>query len=326
MNVFIQVCLNVGILAVIAYAAYTGSRRGVILLGFEVASFCAATVIALASYHPVGALIKSVAHITVALGNVSAFVVLWVLAEIGCALVVRHILRGKSALIRHRTAATRIGGAILSAVKTAAVVTLALIVFAGLPLSVATKQPVTDAFVARTLMASTGGASEVIAAGLGHDLNESLNFYTVSAEPESQQSIQLGFTTTNVRVDPSDEAAMLILLNHERTTRGLPALSLNVRARALARSYSAQMFARGYFSHISPEGKSPFDRMRAAGIPFDAAAENLALAPTLALAHAGLMHSPGHRANILSPNYRTVGIGIIDGGPYGLMVTQDFTD
>ena len=58
----------------------------------------------------------------------------------------------------------------------------------------------------------------------------------------------------------------------------------------------------------------------------NAAGENLALAPTLQLAHDGLMKSPGHRANILSTNYRTVGIGIVDGGPYGLMVTQDFTD
>jgi uncharacterized protein YkwD len=86
------------------------------------------------------------------------------------------------------------------------------------------------------------------------------------------------------------------------------------------------MFARGYFSHISPEGKSPFDRMKAGGVSFGSAGENLALAPTLELAHQGLMNSPGHRANILSPKYKTVGIGIINGGPYGLMVTQDFSD
>jgi len=119
---------------------------------------------------------------------------------------------------------------------------------------------------------------------------------------------------------------VLVLLNHERTTRGLPALTFNDTARTVARAHSTDMFARGYFSHINPEGKNPFDRMRAGGVKFGSAGENLALAPTLALAHTGLMNSPGHRANILSPNYTTVGIGIVDGGPYGLMVTQDFTD
>ena len=43
-------------------------------------------------------------------------------------------------------------------------------------------------------------------------------------------------------------------------------------------------------------------------------------------AHTGLMNSPGHKANILSREYRTIGIGIVDGGQYGLMVTQEFTD
>jgi uncharacterized protein YkwD len=94
----------------------------------------------------------------------------------------------------------------------------------------------------------------------------------------------------------------------------------------VARAYSADMFARGYFSHLDPDGKSPFDRMRAGDVEFGTAGENLALAPTLKLAHQGLMNSPGHRANILKPEYRTVGIGIVDGGAYGLMVTQDFTD
>jgi len=42
------------------------------------------------------------------------------------------------------------------------------------------------------------------------------------------------------------------------------------------------------------------------------------------IAHAGLMNSPGHRANILRPQFGRVGIGIMDGGVHGLMVTQNF--
>ena len=84
------------------------------------------------------------------------------------------------------------------------------------------------------------------------------------------------------------------------------------------------MFARGYFSHVNPEGKTPSDRIRADGVRFITAGENLALARTLPLAHTGLMNSEGHRANILSKRYGRVGIGIVDGGIHGLMVTQNF--
>jgi uncharacterized protein YkwD len=64
--------------------------------------------------------------------------------------------------------------------------------------------------------------------------------------------------------------------------------------------------------------------MREAGITFMNAGENLALAQTLDIAHNGLMHSPGHRANILRPQFGRVGIGILDGGKYGLMISQEF--
>lgn len=83
---------------------------------------------------------------------------------------------------------------------------------------------------------------------------------------------------------------------------------------------------RGYFSHYTPEGLSPFDRMNAAGMSFSFAGENLALAPNVAMAMQGLMNSAGHRANILSPNFGKVGIGVIDGGIYGEMFCQEFTD
>ena len=84
------------------------------------------------------------------------------------------------------------------------------------------------------------------------------------------------------------------------------------------------MFARSYFSHSTPEGRSPFDRLRAARLGFRAAGENLALSPNLKQAHQGLMNSPGHRANILNPAFGRLGVGIVDGGRRGLMVTQTF--
>jgi uncharacterized protein YkwD len=117
---------------------------------------------------------------------------------------------------------------------------------------------------------------------------------------------------------------MLELVNRERAANGLEPLASDPEMTEVARRHSADMFERGYFSHNTPENKTPFDRMRAADVRFRTAGENLALAPTLSIAHTGLMNSPGHRANILEPRYGRLGIGILDGGRRGLMITQNF--
>jgi uncharacterized protein YkwD len=64
--------------------------------------------------------------------------------------------------------------------------------------------------------------------------------------------------------------------------------------------------------------------MHQSNVQFLTAGENLALAPTLSVAHTGLMNSPGHRANILRAQFGRVGIGIIDGGMRGFMVSHEF--
>ena len=66
--------------------------------------------------------------------------------------------------------------------------------------------------------------------------------------------------------------------------------------------------------------------MAAAGVMFGYAAENLALAPSVEVAHANLMNSPGHRQNILSANYNRIGIGILSAGSQRMLFTQDFAD
>jgi uncharacterized protein YkwD len=86
------------------------------------------------------------------------------------------------------------------------------------------------------------------------------------------------------------------------------------------------MWRRNYFGHVSPEGHDAGDRLNAAEVSYQMAGENLALAPTLQSAHTGLMNSEGHRANILDPDFRRVGIGVIDNGYYGKMFVQVFTD
>jgi uncharacterized protein YkwD len=153
-----------------------------------------------------------------------------------------------------------------------------------------------------------------------------LGFLTVKPEPTSGETIELKFIVSDPAPDTDDEQRMLDLVNAERTKRDLPPLAMDATLRSLARSYALDLFARGYFSHTSKEGLSPFDRMRNAGVIYGMAGENLALAPTLEQAHDGLMKSPGHRANILNPGFRKICIGVLDGGVYGKMFVQEFTD
>lgn len=117
---------------------------------------------------------------------------------------------------------------------------------------------------------------------------------------------------------------MLSLINQERAKAGLSPLTADMRLVELARKKSLDMIQNNYFGHVSPTYGSPFDMLKAAGISYRAAGENIAGAPTVARAHALLMASQGHRANILSSSYNRVGIGIVDGGPYGKMFTQLF--
>jgi uncharacterized protein YkwD len=117
---------------------------------------------------------------------------------------------------------------------------------------------------------------------------------------------------------------MLDMVNKERTKQGLQPLKPDPELTNVGRTHSKDMFARGYFAHVNPEGKDPFDRMKEAHVNFYAAGENLALAQTLEIAHTNLMNSPGHRENILNPSFGRLGIGILDGGFYGLMISQEF--
>jgi uncharacterized protein YkwD len=125
------------------------------------------------------------------------------------------------------------------------------------------------------------------------------------------------------------EAEVLRLVNVQRTSHGCGPLSSNPVLLRVARAHSADMASRGYFDHNSPDGRSPFDRMRAAGYKGGLMGENIAAGqPTPAAVMDAWMHSAGHRANILNCGYRVIGIGVASktGSPYRIYWTQDFGD
>jgi uncharacterized protein YkwD/uncharacterized membrane protein required for colicin V production len=154
------------------------------------------------------------------------------------------------------------------------------------------------------------------------EVERTMNRLTV--KPGSDQTVILPFKVIAPPPRADMEALMLSWVNAERIKAGLNTVKADPELTKVARKHSVDMFQQGYFSHVSPGGKGPFDRMRNDGVRFTNAGENIALAPTLDIAHNGLMHSPGHRANILRPEFGRLGIGIVDGGKYGFMISQEF--
>ncbi|HEX9719551.1 MAG TPA: CvpA family protein [Ramlibacter sp.] len=146
----------------------------------------------------------------------------------------------------------------------------------------------------------------------------------LTVQPESRTTVPLRFRVADPKVRTDLEARMLEMVNAERAGRGLKPLRADPELAQVARAHSRDMLERGYFSHVAPDGKDAFDRMRKANVRFLMAGENLALAPTLPGAHQGLMTSPGHRANLLRPQFGRLGVGVLDAGKYGLMITQNF--
>ena len=111
---------------------------------------------------------------------------------------------------------------------------------------------------------------------------------------------------------PSFEEQVVEIVNQERLANGaLAPLKQETLLDNSSETHSANMANRDFFAHCDPDTDTlPWDRMQAAGYSYNAAAENIAAGySTPASVMAGWMNSSGHRANILSTNYRELGVG-----------------
>lgn len=100
------------------------------------------------------------------------------------------------------------------------------------------------------------------------------------------------------------------LVNQERAKAGLKPLVIDNALTAMALDKAKDMSNNKYFSHTSPTYGSPFDMMKSYGIRYTYAGENIAMgqrSPQEVMN--AWMNSPGHRQNILSPNYTKIGVG-----------------
>ena len=122
----------------------------------------------------------------------------------------------------------------------------------------------------------------------------------------------------------SAESELYSLVNKERKSRNLPLFAIDDHLTAAARKHSREMARQGRLSHQLPDEPDLKARLAQAGDKFDAVAENLAESGSVQDAHVELMHSLGHRANLLNPAYNAIGIGIVQEGEQ-IYVTEDFS-
>lgn len=168
----------------------------------------------------------------------------------------------------------------------------------------------------------------LIAALAGHgghsDKSSAASSSTGVTGTSGQSSKTTTTTNTSTKGSSSEVQQALSLLNSDRAKSGLPALTLNSSLSNLGDAYAQDMINRNFFSHYNPEGQSPFDRMKAAGIGYTYAGENLAINTDVAAAETAFMNSSGHRANILNQNYTQVGLGVRHDAKGSVYVVQEF--
>jgi len=123
----------------------------------------------------------------------------------------------------------------------------------------------------------------------------------------------------------SEQAEMLAYINAARKAANLNPVVLNRELSAGAALKSKDMGLNGYFAHTSPTYGKVAKMMDDLGIDYNLAAENIAKNYSVESAQKAFMESPGHRANILNPNFNEVGLGFYQVGKY-LFVTQWFTN
>lgn len=122
----------------------------------------------------------------------------------------------------------------------------------------------------------------------------------------------------------TDSESLGSLMNKERQAYSLQPLALDESLCEIARDHATDMVKTGYFGHVSPTGATLSTRLSRANVAFRKAGENLAGHTSVAEAHVMLMMSAMHRGNILNPEFHTMGVAVVSGGPYGMMIVEVF--
>ncbi|MCC8424495.1 CvpA family protein [Mucilaginibacter sp. UR6-11] len=313
--------VDILIIMVVLVSIWTGYRRGFIVSGLILLSWVTTLVLALLLYKPISGMLLKVLPQTGVWSPALAFIITIIVAQAVIDGLIAWLLDRLPDRVTdsplNRLAGTLPG--LINGYIWAILIATFLVVY---PLDNVFMRQARKSPLAKQLADDVGLINERLSPIFTDALLQLKG--AGEATVSHDRMITLPFKVSAAHERPDLEARMLQLVNMERQQRGLQILKPDPQLTRVARDHSEDMLQRGYFSHYTPEGLDPFDRMKNGGVRFLTGGENIAITQTLPMAHTGLMNSPGHRANILNPAFGRLGIGILDAGVYGLMITQVF--
>jgi uncharacterized protein YkwD len=323
-NVVDGVALALGVAA-----AIDGARRGFSFYALELTALVCGLAIALAGYGPLIGLLKHVLTVDVSLGGFVAFLFLLVLGHGLVQLGTQRRITEIGSLLQASLDSRRYR--LASAAPAAALAGLLTLLMVS-SLAVIPNDFARD-LVSGSAMAPTLTSSRVLYQPLHTLLIPSPTPTPIlDIAPESNPGEDAFYKlklplSLRIVLNPEAENQMLVQINQARSHVGLSPLNPDPRLRELARSHSSDMYRHHYFSHRTPDGKTPYDRLNEVHFRYVTTGENVAFANDESKAWDALMNSPDHRANILNPDFRCVGIGVYRGlDGFEEMFTQEFAD
>ena len=151
--------------------------------------------------------------------------------------------------------------------------------------------------------------------------------YPTTPSVPAPKPVEPAVPTESVSGISSIEMEVVRLVNIERQKEGLAPLVASSALSNVARKKSEDMAVNNYFSHTSPTYGSSSNMMRTFGINSSYSGENIAKGQlSAASVVSGWMNSSGHRANIMNPSFKTIGVGHFKSSNGTNLWTQMFTN
>jgi uncharacterized membrane protein required for colicin V production len=283
--------LDWAVMGLLLLFASAGARRGLMLGLIDLIGVATAFAFALA-YHPVATdRLATLVPLPRSLLSVGTVLLLILLGQAAFALIINLLFKltwPVWSAFTYVSWVNRAFGVLPGLIKGLAFTSVFLLPFALFPIVPPVSAAIERSSLASSLVRVAVEQGPRVEHLLGRDLADGLTYL---APPQTDEGQKLNFGALGqLAPDPVSESRMLVLVNQEREKAGLPPLQADTALRDVARAHSLEMFEQSYFAHISPITGSPFDRMKKAGIRYLAAGENLAYAPTVQVAHEGLMN------------------------------------
>jgi uncharacterized protein YkwD len=320
--------LDVILVGFFVFLLLRGWYRGFVREAMDLVGLLLGTVLAFRFGPAVGVVIEAMAGTSADTSRFAGGAIVFLVVGIGAAVATRIIER--KARLPGLNLINRAGGAGLALAWGTFLATIVLTLGVVLPTPAAVTDTLEGSAIARSLTDPNGAPQQAFHRLAGDRIVEALmNLRDVVGERrviiEGAETLDLPAAEPgDLEPGPGDAAGIFEMLNRARVDVGLDPLSWSPALADVGSAHAHEMYVEGYFSHLSPFTGTVGERRQDADITYRFAGENLALAASAEEVHDGLMASPGHRANIESPDFNRVGIGVVR-GPLGLMTVQVFT-